>query len=333
MTEGERNRRLVTQEAVQKIAQQSVSELIREELGKDLNFVSAVNVIEAYIDLFKNLSLCDFEKIPKQFIDHINSHAQQANALFSQIKSFSLQTNPRNPIVSRDQYIQSLHEQYYAAFDEFSDVVNYFKPTLSISSYDSEIKNLLNDLNKEKESIENSKVAILAELNQILETARQTSSQIGVATHAVHFKDEAADHLAQSKKWLYALGVISTITVLWGVICFFINPESDKSHDILQFTIAKLIVISGLYFALSVANKNYKAHRHNYIVNKHKQNSLSSFESFVKGAGDDMQTKNAVLITATQSIFSNQTSGYTSNESDPEPSKIIEILKTTNAAK
>jgi len=65
--------------------------------------------------------------------------------------------------------------------------------------------------------------------------------------------------------------------------------------------------------------KNYNAHRHNFVVNKHRQNSLKTFETFVKAANDDLETN---------SIFSSQASGYLSKENDSNSqNKFIEIIR------
>ena len=93
--------------------------------------------------------------------------------------------------------------------------------------------------------------------------------------------------------------------------------------------VARGSVLLVLFMALVWCSKNYAAVRHNYIINKQRQNALSTFETFVKAAGDeDIQTKNAVLLQATQCIFSAQPTGFSNKNSDGDPStKIIEIAK------
>jgi hypothetical protein len=63
-----------------------------------------------------------------------------------------------------------------------------------------------------------------------------------------------------------------------------------------------LVVLSVFYFAMVATSRNYRAHQHNWTVNKHRQNASSTFETFVKATTDD-QTKNAVLLYAAQAIF------------------------------
>lgn len=96
-----------------------------------------------------------------------------------------------------------------------------------------------------------------------------------------------------------------------------------------EHLIGRFVILSLLLYAISFTARNYNSMRHNHIVNKHRANSMRTFQTFVEAAGGDTETKNAVLIQATQSIFSAQASGYSHKESNPEPQpKIIEILSS-----
>ena len=78
---------------------------------------------------------------------------------------------------------------------------------------------------------------------------------------------------------------------------------------------------------LITCGKNYRAQAHNYIINKNKQNALSTFETFVKATNNE-EIRNAVLLQTTKAIFSNPKSGYLKEDgSDDEPTQIIEIVK------
>jgi hypothetical protein len=83
-----------------------------------------------------------------------------------------------------------------------------------------------------------------------------------------------------------------------------------------------------LYYGLVWAGRNFSTHRHNQTVNNHRQNALKTFEAFVKAASDDA-TKNAVLLQATQSIFSPQASGYLGiHGGESSAPQILEIIRT-----
>jgi len=68
-------------------------------------------------------------------------------------------------------------------------------------------------------------------------------------------------------------------------------------------------------------------------VNQHRQNALSTFETFVKAAADD-QTKGAVLLQATQAIFTPQVTGFIAQESDSGgPAQVLEIFRSASSGK
>ena len=148
------------------------------------------------------------------------------------------------------------------------------------------------------------------------------------------FNTESTEHERQSKNWLkWTVGVLIAI-VFAAIILIFLFPDTTSSSaEIIQFSVTKVIILSAMFYGLSICNRNYKAHKHNATLNKHRQNALSTFETFAKAAGTDAQTKSAVLIEATHTIFSNQQTGYLNSEKDRESSnKIVEIIKsvTTN---
>jgi hypothetical protein len=97
--------------------------------------------------------------------------------------------------------------------------------------------------------------------------------------------------------------------------------------------VAKLIVLSILLSAAIWTGKIYKAHRHNFIINRHRRNALSTFQTFAGGASDT-QTKNAVLLQATTCIFGPQNTGYISQDKESEGSpQILEIIRGVGSAK
>jgi hypothetical protein len=104
------------------------------------------------------------------------------------------------------------------------------------------------------------------------------------------------------------------------------NPISTGQS--IQLSIAKLLFFSLLVGAVVWIGRIYRAHRHNYVLNRHRQNALGTFNTFVDSA-HDAQTKSAVLLQATQAIFVIQPTGYISQEMDSGGlPQILEVVKT-----
>lgn len=163
------------------------------------------------------------------------------------------------------------------------------------------------------------------ELDQAQEQAKQTldalrtaAGQTGVSKYATVFQNEANSHSRHSWGWAIAATVFGAIAAEYTILSVephirAVIAESEKTSSpglLIPLAISRLILVSILYVALVWCLRNFSASRHNAVVNRHRQNALSTFEAFVKAAEGDAQTKNAVLLQATQSIFSPQSSGY-----------------------
>jgi hypothetical protein len=108
---------------------------------------------------------------------------------------------------------------------------------------------------------------------------------------------------------------------------------SAPTGRLVALALSRIIAISILTTGIVFCARNYFAIRHNFVINRHRQNALSTFETFVKAARDD-QTKDVVLVQATKSIFSPQTSGYLRGEGEtPQPNQIIEIIRDLTTSK
>jgi hypothetical protein len=73
--------------------------------------------------------------------------------------------------------------------------------------------------------------------------------------------------------------------------------------------------------------RNFSAMMHNLVVNRHRQTALATFKTFVNST-EDMGTRNAVLVQATQAIFAPQPSGYLKNDTEmPQVNQVTEIVR------
>ena len=123
------------------------------------------------------------------------------------------------------------------------------------------------------------------------------------------------------------------VAVVALLFVFYWLPEGDLHNAaIVQRLVSKLVLLSAVYFAVVIAAKNYKANKHLAVVNEHRQTSLQTFETFVSSAGDDAQTKSAVLLEATRTIFSPAVSGYLGADDENPNNRVVEVLKLVSGA-
>jgi hypothetical protein len=324
----------MTEELKTKLQQLLTIDLIsltREaELGYQLSFKKGEPIFIKIIDLFRRANSVDLFDLPHNALVSFRDQLNHALSIFDQIKSFD--PNTSNPASVRDSLVNQLEQQY----DTYYAICLPILTAGLLKSNDlaverAKLSEMLGEISKEKETAKTESTKALEEIQEVLEKARQASVEVGVAQHYLIFKEEANEHKTLSDLWLKrTVNVLIAIGFL-GLALLFVPPLGEGTHYLIQFTITKVVLLSVLFYGLAICTRNYKAHKHNSILNKHRQNALNTFETFAKAAGNDLQTKNAVLIEATHTIFSNQQTGYLNNDNESDSSnKIIEIFKNAS---
>ena len=189
----------------------------------------------------------------------------------------------------------------------------------------------------------------LKELDATLKSAKEAAELIGIVEHAKFFEEEALNHKRSAGWWLAVTVLLAAIACSAAGWNFYraeslIKDAVAERSDIhkvsatdtrsdgfvgleVQLTVAKIIILSILLSAAVWTGRVYKTHRHNFVINRHRRNALSTFQTFVTGTADP-QTKNAVLLQATTCIFGPQNTGYISQEKEADGyPQILEIVR------
>lgn len=314
-----------------------VTPALNPEFGA-LKFSDSVPVLMAGAELIKNLAKTDLGLLPQARINAISANLDRYGGTFNQIKNFDVR-QPNSP-ANRDTIANQLREHYNQLYDNVAIPLGVWAATgVDIARIKDELSAELRGPTAENEKAYH---AALAEIDNArkqalgtLEAVKKAAAEVGVTENAKVFESQAAEHLNSSQIWGAVTAVMAAVTVGWGAIALWgipIPPGSGTS-TIVQEAIAKLIVFSGLSYGLVWCARNYSANRHNYVLNKHRQNSLTTFETFVKAAGGDADIKNAVLLQATTAIFTAQSTGYSSKEPEVDnPTRLLEIVRSAKSA-
>lgn len=172
------------------------------------------------------------------------------------------------------------------------------------------------------------------EVDKIVAQVREASASVGVATFTHEF-DQKAERLADgSKKWLWAVIVLTVLTSAAAVASFFWPslPDDANSWTTLRHVVAKVSVIAILFTGTIWCGRIYRALTHQRSINRHRALSLKTFQAFVK-ATDDPATRDAVLIAATKSIFGNVPTGFVDERGATQDTSVsvLEIGKSANS--
>jgi len=314
-------------ENLEVLAKITPKSLVRtSELGTSLDFSSGVEVFEQTLRLFKDLKEANLDDFPDSTLNNLLNVTNTAIESFKKIKDFQ-PVDQANPAEFRNNLIQEIQNQYTNQFNNISPILAYsYGKGTDFESLVGEAKTAVSKVEEEVKKVETAR----EQIEDILKQARKAAAEIGVAKYAVIFKNEADSHKNKGYYWLGATLVLAILTIVFGFwsVSYYMDKISLLSTtQAIQIGISKIVILAVLYFGLVWAGKIYKAQQHNYIVNQHRHNALNTFETFVR-ATEDEQTKNAVLIQATQAIFSPQYSGFTTQEIEPSASpKIFEIIR------
>lgn len=336
--EQEEKQRQELASALAQLAEIKPEDLVREEvLGRDLSFSEGVPYFKRILRLFQDLAESNLDTVPSPQLGNLTQLARQAIEQFQQIKDFSLQKYPSNPAAQRDSLINTAMNSYDNYFNHISPVIAYsVRKGTDFQRLEDKARQTVESLKRLVGDQEVARKTMLAEVEGTLEKVRRAAQEVGVAQHAIHFKQEAEEHRKASFRWLAACCILAVLTIVFGTLSFayYVNYiETLTAAKSIELAVLKIVIFVVLFTALLWSARNYRAHRHNFVINKHRQNALSTFETFAKAATDD-QTKAAVLLQATKSIFSLQPSGYVTQEAESVGyPQVLEIIRGMTGGK
>lgn len=291
---------------------------------------STKTIAKTVVDLAALIDNLSLESLPPQILDDIDDVAKDILAGVEalnkdrDVQVISLSTEEiRLSLQGLEQRCKDFCTRVFPIYSYLSFKADSFRS--GITQIEEVLRGTRERADQELKAIEKSK----AELDSIVQVARDTASQAAVSYHAQEFGKIAQEHIDASKQWLKASIVLACITIAVAVIFLLLLPPLGALNEAatIQRLITKIVIASILYYAAIWSTKNYKTHRHLAVVNLHRQSALKTFEAFVKASASDEQTKNAVLLEATRCIFAPSNTGYLGADEENPSSRIIEIFK------
>ena len=165
--------------------------------------------------------------------------------------------------------------------------------------------------NKWKE-IDDKSGAKLQTLDDLILKQENQLAEISISEYEKVFANQAEKHQTGAKRWFY--GTVCLVIVSIAIFVWAIKDlgSATQLSIIVQNIFAKGFLVSVFYLLLNRSIKNYTAEKHLEVVNRHRQNALATFEAFADAAGKNRDTRDHVLMAATDSIFDANQSGYLS---------------------
>ncbi|OUS27704.1 hypothetical protein A9Q99_14810 [Gammaproteobacteria bacterium 45_16_T64] len=320
-----------TKESLERVQGFDVTSLPREDvLGTALNFDDVVYPAQQLIDLCTRLSLTALKDFPDAVLNIVKTQADSIYQLFTQILDFEI--GQQDPSSVRSSIINNVIKGYPLAFTALHPYISYsLHRSADFQTLDTEARAMLQAIGDKATSVSGSLDEHESDAKKVLSEIRKVAAEEGVTKQAAHFHVEFEHHIEEADKWQFRGVVFAFCLGLYAILSIFLHKVPilvpENTYDAIQLSISKFLIFFVMAYMLFLSMKNFQNHKHNAIVNKHRQNALMTHGALVEASGED-GVRDAVLLQAASCIFSPQSTGYTpSNDGDLSNQKsVVEIL-------
>ena len=286
--------------------------------GATLNLNESVPLLVArLVGMFRRIRDSDLDAIPGTGRQTLASEIHHASAEFQRIRA----SHARNQ--SPDDIASSLWNLYQKAHGNLAPILAHIGTDPGdLGEFKRRATTVVGQIATAKEQVD----TMLKESKTALDQIKQAAADAGVSQHATIFGEAAERHRRTKYVWLAgsAILALATLALAWQMA----GQVADRAlSDAIEFVAARIILFGVLSYALVSSVRTYRAEAHNHIVNSHRHHALSTFKIFTAASSDDA-TRNAVLMQATQCIFSHRPSGFGQREDDTAPpSQVLELTR------
>ena len=320
-----------TREALGRVQQFDVATLSREDdLGRQMNFSEAVTKSQALVDIYRRIPLTSLDDFSDFHLSIIDQQAKADFNVFEQILEFDASKSEAN--YTRTQILTTLTTRRDQLFDQLWHYVAYGVARITDTSLlETQARATIQSIKDQSEKLTSQLVDAKNDADDALVEIRAVAAEQGVSQQAIHFKLEAEQQEELATTWLkytyrfaFAVGGFAVLSLFIHKIDW-IRPES--SAEMLQLISSKVLIFAVLGYLLLMASRNYSTHKHNAVVNRHRQNALLTYRSLVEASGD-AGTEDIILAHAASCIFSPQETGfsYSKGETATGSKSVLELL-------
>ncbi len=302
----------------------------KDELGEKLNFSEAVEPASILIELYKRLSLIALEDFPDTVLNAIKASSQNDYNILKQALDFD--TEQQNPSNARNDIISRIENTYAGTFTKLHPYIAYsLHRSADFQTLDTNARATLQTIKDQANTITKELTKHEGDAKKVLSEIRSVAAEEGVTQQAAHFKAECENQTSQAEKWQGYVIKLAIALGVFAIISLFLHKipllKPENTYDAIQLSISKFLIFFVIAYMMFLSAKNFLSHKHNAIVNKHRQNALLTHRALVEASGDE-GVRDAVLLHASSCIFSPQPTGY-SNDGKSEISNqksVVEIL-------
>ncbi len=298
-------------------------------LGSELNFEEAVQPASRIANLFRQIPDQYLSEFPDTHLNDIRNESNSFYNLLEEITKFDVSSS--DAFGRRQNYINTMNQNYTNYFNKLNSVISYGSSRLKdYSALERDARSAMQAAKDRAEEIAQVLDVHRADAERILSDVRKTAAEQGVSQQAVYFRDESINHEEEATTWQKRTLIVAESLVIYAAFSAFLHKldfiKPENMYETIQLGISKFLIFSVIAYILFLCAKNFLSHKHNSVVNKHRQNALLTFKALTDAALGE-ERRDIVLTYAAACIFSPQDTGYIKPGSNNElPSNIIQSI-------
>ena len=278
----------------------------------------------------------------------VNQYLQEFYGNVREIESFS--PNVENPTETHASLQQDIIQRCDEAKKPLSDIVAFLS-SRKIDRLETDVNataakavdQLTAEVGRAKELIDEVKTTqteMTQKADQLMLQMRNMVAEKPISQYKEIFKEQAESHKTAAKFWLL-MAILATVAfpIVFFALQEYLKSDAAQLTGTLQSLFTKGFLLSPVYVWLNRSIKNHAAQKHLEVINTHRQKALDTFDAFVAAAEGNQETRDAVLLAATEAIFAANQTGYLSTKTtgpdnrSPVQQVIREIIPQKSATK
>ena len=281
-------------------------------------------------------------------ISTVNQYLQQFYVNVREIESFSLRVE--NPTETHATLLQEILQWCNEAKKPLGDITTFLS-SRKVDQLETDVNvtvaKAVDQLNAEtsiakqnNEEVEKQESNRQQEFEQLKLELQNQLTEKPISQYKAIFQEQAKVHQRNARFWLGMAGVATVaFAAAFVLLSIFVKIEGTALAGTLQNLFTKGFLLSPIYVWLNRSIKNHTAQKHLEVINTHRQNALETFDTFVAAAEGNRETRDAVLLAATEAIFDTNQTGYLSTRAtgpdsrSPVQQVIREIIPQKSATK
>lgn len=308
-----------------------VDKLAREEHAPYFDFTLIAGKVRTILGYIKTLNDDEdyWAQLPLQRQTQTTNALTQLADVLDQIRSYV--PSDQSPQAQRDALIARFEDSYQQAFDAVFVPLLAHQSTKTESPLRKQIlarveesADLVTSIAEHREEVGR----LLQEAQSALQGIQEASATAGVAAFAEIFRNQAADHQRRSRFWLglSGVGTFGVAYLLWWTVEHLVDPAFGDTGEIVQVAVARILILFVAAGFLYQLFRQFAIQKHLFTLNKHRENSMSSFRAFYEST-EDAATRDAVLIQVTKAIFEAGDTGYVHRDVGSGTIEVTQLLR------